>query len=509
MFENKTFQILANWVSEKTDITIEYADIPQATVNTEKRLISLPNRIKVADPYAATAMLLHEAGHIKYTDNELMNKVVKSPQDKTLHNAMEDVRINRKMFHMLPNVKAFFGELYSGSIPPKGYFDNANNDQELRLRQVFMRVMMYIEGFYEIEEAIPEYKGVDYRDMASLFYKGLEGLDKNDPTMVREAIEEIKKKLNIEDSEENEQGKPNEGEGGEKGEAGEGQDDSAAEEAPEAAEGEGGGEGEEEGETKKSMKSGGDMWGTEHVIEQDTSDKPHELPTRALQELTRQKFCELLKETFKKFIPMGSSININNLTSYHTGNVEGLFRAEVKRKRFNSKVIFLLDQSGSMADNMTGVSNEKWPVMCASLKPVIELIAELKEQEGIAIDFEVWTFDTEIIKKYTVETINELPRARPRGGTNILEGFKEAQESLLVDKEINGRKMIILATDGQVSDDEIKAIEVEILKHNEDVRCMLIGIGAESSGCRSLFERNIISQDIAEDVILAAVSDLL
>lgn len=473
---NRTFEILARWVCNELGVSVEFKenlDCPRASPSQKK--IELPINIKGDNPYSATAVVCHEAGHIKSTSDKLCKEVCKSVEDKEIHNVMEDIRIDRECFNLLNNMREFYRILYEEIRPSKEVIKELSP-----MKQALMKCIPELEGLSECSEFMPKVKGVNYKELKDELEKGIYALDIEDKKELREAIERVKEILKVKDTKEIDWNAQAKGQGNPGG-------------------------GQSQGNPVDGDGSSG--WGKEHILQQDRAIDI-EIPTHTLREMTRQRFCELLKETIRRYIPKGNGLNTKKLSSFYTGDLDVLFREQIKRKRFHSKILFLLDQSGSMNDHLLDGAH-KWKTMCKILKPILELVSELKEAEGIAIDFEVWTFDTEIIQKYDIDNIHTLYKTGPMGGTCIESAFGSAQEYMLTDQTLNGRKMILMATDGGVSDGEIENVKKQILKLNEDVRCILMGIGAEQYAGKELLKHNIVAECVAEDIILQAISEML
>ncbi len=91
-------------------IKLEANATPHANPITKE--IVLPSNIKEDRIFPALAECIHEACHIRYTTFPI-HKVVDDEYEKYILNAIEDIRIDKKAFHILPNIRdGFYGELF-------------------------------------------------------------------------------------------------------------------------------------------------------------------------------------------------------------------------------------------------------------------------------------------------------------------------------------------------------------------------------------------------------------
>ena len=79
------------------------------------------------------------------------------------------------------------------------------------------------------------------------------------------------------------------------------------------------------------------------------------------------------------------------------------------------------------------------------------------------------------------------------------------------DYTVDGNKMVILMTDGEVDTHQIEDIRNDIMKHNQDVRCMIIGVGADpmKDFMENLCDHNILCQELADVIILDCISEMI
>ena len=137
-------------------------------------------------------------------------------------------------------------------------------------------------------------------------------------------------------------------------------------------------------------------------------------------------------------------------------------------------------------------------------------IAELQETEGLNIGYDVWAFD------YNAEKLNperwEKEYSARSGGTNLLNSFLQVQEDILSNPDIDGSKMVILMTDGEVDGDEIEDLREHIIKHGAEVKCMVMGIGAQINGhfVKTIAgENNILGDEHADSVVMDCIRTMI
>ena len=149
-------------------------------------------------------------------------------------------------------------------------------------------------------------------------------------------------------------------------------------------------------------------------------------------------------------------------------------------------------------------------ILVNTVRSIIDILKELQSINGLNVTYDIWEFDYNA-RKLDINNWDKQYSARG-GGTNILSSFCTVQENLLNDKEVDGNKLIILITDGDVSKNEITELKKQIIKHGAETRCMVVGIGAEvTSSFVELIagDNNILARENADAVIMDCIKTML
>lgn len=115
LLQVERFEKFAKLVSEKMEIEVRF-DGSQA--HTDGKIIVLPNLLSMSEKEIETlyAILLHEVGHVKYTDNDQWKKGL-SKVDRfnafQIINAIEDARIENKLMKVYGGADEIFDNLYN------------------------------------------------------------------------------------------------------------------------------------------------------------------------------------------------------------------------------------------------------------------------------------------------------------------------------------------------------------------------------------------------------------
>ncbi|MDP2941939.1 MAG: VWA domain-containing protein, partial [Candidatus Omnitrophota bacterium] len=230
----------------------------------------------------------------------------------------------------------------------------------------------------------------------------------------------------------------------------------------------------------------------------------------ALKEMTKNKFVDLLDKKERRSVSEDQGkLNTDTLPSFLTGDIDDLFKESVIVRRKKSKILLVLDRSSSMRDKLIDGIPKCYLVVKAA-KSIVDILKEVQEIEGINVDYEVAAFAAEyrLLAKETWE--REYFTVNMPDGTHLSGAFSKAQDQILNDPEIDGNRLIILITDGMVAESQIESIKLDILKHNQDVRCLIIGVGASIEILKLIGEnRNIIAEEIADVVLMEAIQDML
>lgn len=477
----RTYEILAKYIGQKHGIKVILEPNAQASANIKTKTIHMPSNISEDKVFTALTTILHEAAHIKYT-TQIPEDLVKDTVAHMILNAIEDIRIDKKNFDLLPNIRDFYERCYKDTLKEA---DPQDIDKAPLHRVVLGNGILKCEDFGGLQ-----YKRKDAQDferkhgVAGIMDDTVDKIEYRDWKGVKENIERLIKIFDLQDQR---KPLPKEAGKGEKGGKGE--------------EGIGGGAGEEDvGLIGKNFGTGQGNHNTKGFCE---------IGKVALQEMTKNRFKELLniKETRK--VEDGVTIDTDNLTAFMTGDIDSLFMEDKTVHKKKSKIMILLDGSGSMRARLLDGSSKKSTVgACA--REVIEILEEVRHIDGLNVDYEIGVFTasfTKCTKENWEETFSDMD-----GGTDLITAFKAGQEILLEDQELDGNKIIIVLTDGEVYENEIDDMKKEIIRHNEDVRCMIIGVGANVTGHfvkEVIGDSNIITKDCADIILMEAIMDAL
>jgi len=527
----RTYEILGKWIGNEHNVTIKFEPNCVPHANIESDVITMPTDIHNDNIYAALSTLMHEAGHLNYTKNDVPKGLIKDNIQHNVFNAIEDIRVDRKNMNRLWNI----GNFYKESIP----YDLALREK-VDMNKVPFHQKVLINCIYEME-GLPKGKIKDSKiddfiknnNILQLIEDTIDDVEYHNSGTLIKKLENLINILGLgkvprQPVNFNPTGAFGEGDGtgegikcetcggtgflkGDKDAKGTG----AGSQGTQGTEG-GGKEGEKcpicngngtirnipgrFGKGDEGFGSGqgsGDGSGNSTIGE------------IAMKEITKQRFKDLLNIKETKQVESMVSLNTDNITSFYTGDLESLFKDEKIVKKKKSKILLLLDGSGSMGCSLLDQSDRQETVggCCKSL---VEILKEVCEFEGLNVDYDIAGF-TGDYHPFTKENW-ESGYARLGGGTDLINAFSKAQDSLLEDAELDGNKLIVVFTDGEVMDDEIKEMEDRITRHGADVRCMVIGVGANISSyfvkniCK---DNNIIASESADQILMESIMTML
>jgi hypothetical protein len=508
----RTYELLARWISKETKITVEFGDMgPCADVKNNR--IFLPSSVKESNVFAVLAWLIHEAAHLRYS---------KFPDDlsagKVSHdiiNAIEDIRIDNANFNLLPNIRDFYERMI------RDHVITPENIERMKkaplLTRSLIQTILRQEGFPELPD--PEaIKKCQETDLGLLVDEAKQHINNKNWTKVKTVVAEIMKRFGVKEIPKEEGisveieigvGIPTQGSGSGSGQSGNGDQKQAQDSGngkDDQAQGSGKGKGTGihiDGLDVEKYLHPASMWGKGHLV----GPSAAATSPQALQDATKQAFKELLNIKETRIVHDGVKLDIDNLTDFFTGEIENLFQDDDTIKRKKSKIMFLLDGSGSMGGALLDGKSRR-NVLTKCVKALTIILDEVRETEGIEIQYEINAFTSNFEKLNQDNWEKEY--SSMGGGTNIIDAFKKTQEELLNDPTIDGKKLVIVITDGDVSQGEIEEVRKEILRHNEDVRCMFIGIGASIFMKRDIIgDNNIIMSEMADQVIMDVIMEML
>lgn len=470
----RTYEILAKYIGKKNGIKVVFEPDCEPRADVKNKVITVPPNIKEDCAYGALTTLMHEAAHIRYTD-VIPEEFSKIPEDHEITNIIEDVRIDKKNFGILPNIREFYDRYYKKHVEKRNKQDMSKVPMSTK---VLINSIFNASGFPEYGIRDDDVQKIDrHYGISNMVSNSTWTIDAHDWKNLRVQIDEIKRKLKIIDSKEKDQ------------QGGQGKQ----------------GQGDKPSVRQVGFDEGGDSWGTDNS----GSSGSAELGTVGLQELTKAKFKELLNIKEVRIITDGGKIDTDNLTAFLTGDVEELFKEEKSEHKKCSKIMFIIDGSSSMGERLLDGSMRRTTVASACTE-IINIIKEVQSLEGLNVDWDISAFNTEYIPLSKENWVNEYMRTG--GGTSIDTGFKGAMDKMLNDPTIDGKRIIIMFSDGDVDECEIEEIKKMILRHGEDVRCVVIGVGSDINGEYSkeiIGERNILAQESADIVIMESIMECL
>ena len=533
----RTFEVIAKYISEEHGIKVVITpECNGPQMNIEKKTIWLPENIKEENALSALAALIHEAAHMRYT-SEMPDGLAKNKDEHHVLNAMEDVRIDLYNFQKLPNIKEFYKLMY------KEHTFTEERKERLKKAPLLIRILvsniLYQTGFSAFDCDDEAYgKGYEM-GINSLFWSGVSALQyKNwDEAMVKiREILEIFKQGGNNGGANKQQKRSTSGGAGQSDDSGSGQgntpDDCGGTE--QAEEGLGGvpnqsdsagnagcddGSHEGEGDDNQSsegdccsedpeeyMRSGG-MWGKGSGL---SGKGGQGFTVQELRESTKRTFIDALTVKEKRIVSDGTVLDTDNLISFFTGEIKDLFIEDVIEKKRKSKIIFALDCSGSMGCNLNVGKTTRGGALVSAVKALTDILDEVRETEGLAVDYEVVSFDDTVHRLGREDWVKEYWKFS--GGTYIWGAYDACKKILMEDPETDGSKMLVLVTDGEVGTHEIDDIKRDILQDNNDIRIMVIGVGADMCGSfvkRVIGDNNIIAEETAEEIIMGSIQTML
>jgi len=485
----KTFEVLSKYISGEYGVKVNFDNPNGAKANIKTNVISMPDNISGDNALGALALLMHEAAHLKYTKEIPMDKVIKTPTEKHILNVIEDIRIDEKNFYILPNVKEFYRQLYK-KLPPVETTDRPLSHKAL------IASIDAAEGFRH--KFSPEIEKILYKEgLLNDVQNGVHHGNYGDYDKLRETIQDIKKKLKLDDSKE----KPLEFEkvklpGG-----------GTATIVKEGDEGEA--EGFELSELGGEDRKAGIKWGEGTAMKGPRSDGIGET---ALEEQTIQNFKELLSIKEKRVIDDGRVLDTDNLMAYFTGDIEELFKDECTVKQKKSKIMFLLDCSGSMSCNTISADHsyaDRTDVVESCVQKIMDIIEEVRSSESLDVDYDIAMFDGQY---FPLTKENWKEKYGAHGGTDFVNGMARAIEQLMTDYTVEGKRIIVAFTDGEVGDWQIDEVCKLMSKTGADCRFLLIAVGTtpgSSMSTKLVGDRIIMGPDDANTVLLETLKDLI
>jgi len=492
---------MAKYISENSGVQVVICDCPGPRINLKDKRIELPEKIKEQNAFAALSSLMHEAAHLKYSVI-IPEDFAKDNIDHHIVNALEDIRIDRKNFNLLPNIYSFY------KVSIKEHVCTKQNKSNIDKQHLFVRTMIqmillmtYFGKYCWDQESI---KLVIKHDLQAIFEMGVSDIENKRWSNLRKTVDKIKAIFFPPQKKEE---KKDKGKGKGKGECKDSDKGDAVDGKGEGADGKGKGTGNKsigKDDIDKLMKPTS-VWDKGDGLKGETGKG---FSSIQLTETTKNKLKECLNIKEKHIVDDGSELNTDNLIAFYTGDTEELFKEETTEQVKKSKIVFCLDASGSMRAKMVDNKRRK-QVLGDSIQAMIDVLDDVRASDGLDVDYDVVGF-TQSPRLLNKETWRQ-DYQKMSGGTNIFGAVRRGIE-ILSENDIEGSKLIILVTDGEVQKEQSKSVEDLIMKKNSDIKAMLIGIDVPVGGyfAKNLCgDNNIVCMDHAEEIIMEALQTML
>ncbi len=486
----RTYEIITKYIGKDSGVKVVLEPNAVPTCDIKKKLIILPSNIKEENVFAALAEAMHEAGHVRITTSKIAQLATDEFEHSVL-NAIEDIRVDRDNFKILPNIKDFYRE------EMRMLDKNRRNAQDISLSaRILCDIIMSLEDFSEFCVNSPDvWTVINKHGLLRKAENLIWHLNSRQYDEARDELKAICKILREEDKKREQPKKQDQDPSSGVGKERPGKDKTAAM--------------LDEG-LKRIVKNKEKVFALGDEAGGNTKSDIATLGPLALKEQTKNRFVDLLDKKEKHNISEDQGkLNTDSFPSFLTGDIEDLFKEMTIVRRKKSKILLVLDRSSSMWDKLIdGMRKDRLVVKTA--KTIVDILKEVQEIEGINVDYEIAAFAAEyrLLNKETWE--KEYFSISMPDGTRLSLAFCMAQDQILNDIEVDGNKLIILITDGQVRETQIDDIKSAILKHNQDVRCLIIGIGASPQILKFIgADRNIVAEEIADVVLMEAIQDML
>ena len=148
--------------------------------------------------------------------------------------------------------------------------------------------------------------------------------------------------------------------------------------------------------------------------------------------------------------------------------------------------------------------------MSGCVDQLTKILDEVYASEGINVDYDVAAFDDQfyLLSKSGWRT----EYGTHGGGTDLIGAFMKAEAFMNKDHEVDGNKMIIFFSDGDVAQSEVDEMASEVMKSGSDLRIMVIGVGGEVTSAfveKVCGDFNIIANESADLILMDAISTML
>jgi len=471
----KTFEVLAKYISKKTGVAIQFDTDGGAHADMKNDILHLPKDIAKSHAYAAISLIMHEAAHIRHSKVIPIDKVIKTKGEFSILNAIEDIRIDNLNFRVLPNVWNFYEALID---EVKKEFDPKT---PLASRALCWCIL-------KLENFNPKAMfGVDARALGMKCMEPIQDalyrIDVGHWDDLRNRILEIKKILGI-----------------------------TAKQDPPMPQ-----------VQVAGLQMGGNVEGS--PIDTDTTLHPGKVLScgqgqgmdggsssaiggLAMDEQCANQFKEILNVKERKVVDNGTYLDTDNLVAFKTGDVNALFKEEKIIKKKKSKIFFLMDASGSMSSPML-CGKSRSHVVSKAVKKMTDILDEVSSVEGLNVDWDVGAFRGSYVPLNKETWQQEYGSG---GGTNFERPFLQVMDTMLKDYTIDGKRIIVCFTDGDVYDHEIDTVKASIMRNFTDVRALVISVGSTNNSriVKEITGDNIIvAEDNAVPVIMETIKAML
>lgn len=508
----RTFEVFAKFIAKQNNVEIVFDTDGGAHANMKTNVLHLPKEIADDNAFGALALTMHEAAHIKHSKVIPAKEVAPMQSDFHILNAIEDIRIDLKNFQVLPNVFSFYEDLVKKHMDLTSVGIQAQLKKNQSYKDIPESAVRLCAGILIAEGFSPKMNKADKEfltksKLVNILDEGVYQIEHSEWKKLKKTIQDIKKLLNIDPSKD----VPNKAQyvnGDPNG-------DDEGEGIPVAVEGEDG-QGDKPGQgaakpdpndlsgTGKLMKPAA-IWGKGNKMPGGSMMATNPL---AMDEQCAKQFKEILNVKEIKVIEEGSTLDTDSLVSFYTGDIETLFKQEKTVRKKKSKIMFLIDASGSMGTKLLD-NKSRAAVVKSCVQKLTEILNEVQHLEGLNVDWCVSQFD-DYYKPLTKDGWQS--EYRPDGGTNFISGFDGAMNDMVKDYTVEGKRIIVAFSDGDIGGSEIDHVNTLIGRNHSDVRALVIGVGSDMQGkfVKDIVGNNvIIAEDNATEIIMETIKAML
>lgn len=483
----RTFEVISKFIASQNNVTLAFDTDGNAYADMQNNVLHLPKEVANENALSALALLMHEAAHIKHSKIIPIKQVAPMESDFFILNAIEDVRIDLKNFRILPNVVGFYEELVKKHL-------------DLTKVQIPKPALRLCAGILWAEGFSPKLT-TDDRDfilksgLVALLNKGTSEIEFQLWDDLKKTIQEIKKLLKIDPKRD----QPNTNTTIQVQQTG--QDKKPSRDMNDTSHSVGDSDLADVGKILRPAA----VWGTGTKMIGGSSMATSPL---AMDEQCAQQFKEILNIKENKTVDSGNILDTDNLISYHTGDVDQLFKDDRIVRKKKSKIMFLLDCSSSMGSKLLD-NKPRGAVVKSCVQKLTRILDEVSDLEGINVDWSIGMFNDSYIplSKSTWQKEYLL-----NGGTSFQIGFVGAMNDMLKDHNVEGKRIIVVFTDGDVHPGEIDHVNNKIAECHNDVRSLIIGVGSNMTGKfvkEIVGDRVIVAEGNASEIIIETIRTLL